>query len=555
MNFGNPLLLWLLLIPLVLWFLEKRMHAQVQSRLSTFGSLSLVEGLMNVHAPARILKRRLFYAAIILVLVALARPQWGQKEETVTSKGLEVIFAIDVSKSMFSEDVVPNRLEKSLLEIDRLIDVLSLNRLGLITFAGSASPVVPITSDQAALKMFLKSVKYHHEEVPGTNLQTAFTQAEKMFTHDSGHDKVLILFTDGESNDGHIDGIADKARDEKIHIYPIGVGTQSGQPIPVLQNGVPSGYLKDKKGNVVISHLDLDVLKNMATENKLFLINEKGGSTAGLYQELAGLQKGTFSTKHVSSKVDRYPIFILLALLCLLAEFSLTQATQLRWKGKKILTLALCVGLCVGATGRSPLHASTPLGDLRILKGNSFYKDGNYKNAYKFYQMLPDDEPKAHLNRGLALEKSKQYPAAEAEFGKAIQQLNPAKGPQKVSQVKHKQLVSEALYDLGNSLVGDQKYTDALNAYQQSLLINPRDIDTKHNLELTRRLIKKQEQEQKQQKQKQQKAKAKKSDDPKDNEKKQNAKSVLDSFKDQEQQDLEEQMQKQAREKKVEKDW
>lgn len=538
MSFGYPLILMLLVIPAAIFYWEQRSTARWEAPLKRFGTLPQVKTLFNFNPKTGVHQRQLFYAGLAFLILALGRPQWGQKEETVNRRGLEILFAVDVSHSMKSEDIPPSRIEKSVTEIIQLVDGLGAHRTGLITFAGSASPIVPMTNDLGAFKLFLKTIKYHDESVGGTNLEAPFRLAQKMFSQGSNSDKALIIFTDGEGHDGNINDIIDEARSQRIHIYPVGVGTQAGQPIPLWVNGQPSGYLKDKKGTVVISHIDIEGLKQLATEGQVFLINEKGGSALGVFQELQRLKKGSFQTRRVSSKIDRYPWFVALALLCFFTEMTLTQSTRIVFLGKRILIFLLCCGLTAAALRGAPLHAN-PLADLRNLRGNHFYKKGNADRAFKYYSRLPDENAKTHLNRGIALEQSKLHPQASSEFGAALNRLR-----------KNDPLRHDAYHNLGNSLMGEKKYADAVQAYQQALIQNHSDADTKHNLEMALKLIGKQEQPQQQQQ-----SPAKKSQSQ-DDQKKQNAKSVLDSFRDEEQKTLQDKMRRRsAKPKPVEKDW
>ncbi len=550
MSFAEPLWLCLLMIPLVLWWLESRFHQRRAAPLERFGQLHLVQSMLSENSWGLRAKRALFYLGMLCLLLVLARPQWGFKEESFKSRGLEVIFAVDLSRSMLAEDVIPNRLEKTVLEMGRMIDALGLNRLGLVTFEGSASPLVPLTADHSAIKLFMNTLKVHREPLPGTSLAAAFECAEKMFSKNTAYDKALIIFTDGEDHEGGLGHWRERAENQKIHVYPVGIGTEAGQPIPVYQDGKAAGYKKDRQGKLVISHMNLEALKTLSTENKIYLINEKGGSALAVMQDLENLKKGTFQNRRLASKIDRYSLFALLALVLISLETCLSHASQPRdWKknlsrmeafSKKsaaveahtvaaLIVLTLCFSRILAGT----VYAG-PIDDLRLRKGNQYLEKGNLRRAYKYYERLPEDEATTHLSRGLALEKSNEHGAAANAFAQALKHMEPGNP-----------LRSDAFYNLGSSLAGTKQFPEALKALEQSLLLKPNDPDTKHNLEVVRRLMV----EQKQQKPQPQ------NQEHKENKQQSQAKSILDSFKDQEKKDLEERMRQQQKEKHVEKDW
>ena len=258
-RFANPEYLYLLviipaLIVLFLWALHDR-----RKRLARFGDPETVRSLMPEASTGRIkLKFALFVTALALLLLAAARPQFGSKLREQKSKGIEMMLAIDISNSMLAEDFAPNRLERTKYAIDKLFDGLQQDRVGVIVFAGDATVQLPITSDYRMAKAFAKRISPSMASVQGTSIGKALSLAEMSFSSDGDASRAIILITDGEDHEGEVMEAAQRAADQGIKIFAIGIGTPEGAPIQIGDE-----FIKDEKGDMVVSKLDEQMLQEI----------------------------------------------------------------------------------------------------------------------------------------------------------------------------------------------------------------------------------------------------------------------------------------------------
>ena len=258
--FAHPqYLLLLLLVPfffigLALWMGARR------RRLRKFGDEDLVKELMPSWSRSKIWVRAVLYSlAFISFIIGLSRPQIGAKLKEYKAKGAEIMIALDVSNSMLAQDYSPNRLERAKLAISRITDKLQGDRIGLIIFAGSSFVQLPITSDYVSAKMFLSSITTESVPIQGTAIGDAITTSLKSFSAQSEHSRAIIVITDGENHEDDAVAAATQAAEAGAKVYTIGVGSADGQPIPMS-----GGLLKDKDGNIVVTKLDEDTLKEIA---------------------------------------------------------------------------------------------------------------------------------------------------------------------------------------------------------------------------------------------------------------------------------------------------
>ena len=258
--FAHPqYLLLLLLVPfffigLALWMGARR------RRLRKFGDEDLVKELMPSWSRSKIWVRAVLYSlAFMSFVIGLSRPQIGAKLKEYKAKGAEIMIALDVSNSMLAQDYSPNRLERAKLAISRITDKLQGDRIGLIIFAGSSFVQLPITSDYVSAKMFLSSITTESVPIQGTAIGDAITTSLKSFSAQSEHSRAIIVITDGENHEDDAVSAATQAAEAGAKVYTIGVGSADGQPIPMA-----GGLLKDKDGNIVVTKLDEDTLKEIA---------------------------------------------------------------------------------------------------------------------------------------------------------------------------------------------------------------------------------------------------------------------------------------------------
>ncbi|HLV61563.1 MAG TPA: VWA domain-containing protein [Fredinandcohnia sp.] len=219
-------------------------------------------------APGRgVLRGALALAALAAIFVALLRPQVGQREVTVKRRGIDIVVALDASRSMLARDVLPSRLARAKLELSQLVDRLQGDRIGIVVFAGEAFVQCPLTHDYAAAKLFLRAVDPEAMPSQGTAIAGALRAAEAMFdaAEDGARSRVVLLLTDGEDHSGRLDAAVRALADKGIRVYALGIGTAAGSPIPVLDaSGEVVGYRKDRQGQMVISRLEDGQLRALA---------------------------------------------------------------------------------------------------------------------------------------------------------------------------------------------------------------------------------------------------------------------------------------------------
>src|SRR5881275_3440277 len=309
MSFGAPQWLWgLLLIPaLVALFIRAERHGIV--RLREFVSARVLPQLAGtVNRPRRIIKFALQLLGLFLAIVSLAQPRWGYTFEDVKRKGLDLLIAVDTSRSMLSNDVQPNRLERVKLAARDLINELQGDRVGLIAFAGRAFLQAPLTIDYEAVMESIKDLDTKTIPEGGTNISEAISLATQSFGKSAMGNRALIIFTDGEELSGDAVSEAKKAADAGVKIFTIGVGTAQGSLIPVEGNG-EAGFVKDAKGQVVKSKLDENRLREIAqATGGIYLHLESGPQTMRqLYTDgLSKLKTAEIDARLSSRPIERY---------------------------------------------------------------------------------------------------------------------------------------------------------------------------------------------------------------------------------------------------------
>ena len=283
--------------------------------------------LLDVLSPSQsIFKGNLKLVLALLVLacmsLALVNPKIGTKLETVKREGVDVVFALDVSTSMLAEDIAPNRLEKSKQLVRQIINTLAGDRIGIIGYAGSAFPQVPITTDFSSARLFLSGMNTNMVSSQGTAMTQAIEMAETYYNDIEQKNRVLFLISDGEDHQGDYASIAAQATKKGIKIYTIGVGTTAGARIPIKRGGVVQSYKRDKDNQVVITKLNKETLQEIAqVANGEYL---DGSNTKELVEQvqniLAGMDKKEFDAKQFSDFKDQFQWFLASALLFLLLD-------------------------------------------------------------------------------------------------------------------------------------------------------------------------------------------------------------------------------------------
>ncbi len=298
-----------------------------------FGDLELLKRLTpNKSIFKATFKLILFLIGLSLLIVALVNPKIGTKLETVKREGVDIVFALDVSKSMLAEDIAPNRLEKGKRLVSEIINQLGSDRIGIIAYAAQAYPQLPITTDYGAAKMFLQSMNTDMLSSQGTAINEAINLASTYFDDDQQTNRVLFIISDGED---HAEGAAqvaiEKAVEEGIRVYTIGVGKTKGAPIPLKRNGVVESLKKDMNGDVVITKLNEAILQEIAKEGNGEYINGDNTKEAVDYikEKLNQMDKKEFEAKQFAEYKDQFQWFLGFGFLILFIDiFVLDRKTK-----------------------------------------------------------------------------------------------------------------------------------------------------------------------------------------------------------------------------------
>lgn len=466
MEWARPGLLYLSLALLPVLFLSGLWISSLRKRdWRALAGLPFMERLVNHLSPARRrLKRVLFGAGLFLMILAWAGPQFGAKLVEVKRQGVDIMIALDVSRSMLAEDVTPSRLQRAQQELTALVDQLHGDRVGVVAFAGSAQVVCPLTTDYSAAKMFLNYLTPDSVPFPGTSLGGAVRQAVGSFTRGGEGFRVLVLLTDGEDHNSQPEAAAAEAKAAGVRILTIGIGTPGGEPIPERDaNGQIKGYVKDRQGKTVVSRLDEVLLKRMAeSTGGAYLPAHQGGIEADQVARLIDqMKKRDISAGEYGALEDRYQYLLALGILFLLAAFWL-PARRRAW--------LLAVWFCLMGAGAPPSAQAGMPED--VYQGNRAYSRKQFEQAVQKYrdaQMQAPDSPIVNYNLANALHQSKQFEEADKAYQKS--------GAVKKSSVREK-----VLYNQGNNFIFQQKFSEAIKAYREALRLNPGDGDALYNL-------------------------------------------------------------------------
>lgn len=316
-RFENPIylnLFWLLPLLVVVYFFYQRWKRKAARRL---GDEYVIRLLMPYKSGWRI-HFKFFLNLLILssLIIALANPQIGSQLEKVKRKGIDIVIALDVSNSMLAQDIKPSRLERAKQSINRLLDDLENDRIGLVVFAGKAYTQLPITTDYAAAKLMLSTVSTNLVPVQGTSIGKAIEMASSAFNVEKSG-KAIIIITDGETHDEEAMEKVAEATEKGIRIFTIGLGLAEGAPIPVYRDGIMTGFKKDRSGSTIITRLDETMLQQIADAGKGIYVRASS-SQIGLnriFDEIKRLEQNTYDVKSYSDYEDRFQYFVAIALV------------------------------------------------------------------------------------------------------------------------------------------------------------------------------------------------------------------------------------------------
>ena len=324
MRFENPFmfnLLWLVFLAGIFLFYafqrrQKRLEIFVQSKL-------LPDVVKNSDSSKLVLKNILIIAVMIFAVIALARPQWGFEWREVKRQGVDIIVAIDTSKSMLATDVKPNRLERTKLAIHDLVRKLKGDRIGLVAFSGSAFMVCPLTVDYNGFLLSLKELDTNTVSRGGTNIGEAIHEALKSYDETPSQYKAVVIITDGDNLEGDPLAAAKQAKDKEIKLYTIGIGTPDGELIQIDNESGQKEFLKDSQGNIVKSRLNEKLLQEIASKTEGAYVRASGAEFGldKIYdQEISKFEKRELNQKMDKRYFERFQIPLSLATLLLVIE-------------------------------------------------------------------------------------------------------------------------------------------------------------------------------------------------------------------------------------------
>ena len=511
MHFEYSQILWLSILIVALlgfffwWSWQKR-----SKLLNQFVHAKLVKQLtLGLSTNRRLTKICLIMSAVTLILVSLARPKLGFEWQEMETQGLDILVAVDTSKSMLANDQIPNRLERAKLAVFDLMRLAKRDRLGLIAFSGTAFLQCPLTIDRNAFMQSVNSLNTKIIPQGGTAISEAVNEAVRAFKKEEDNHKVLVLFTDGEDHEEGIAASIEKAKEIGLKVFTVGIGTPEGELIQIRNSQTGNfDFLKDENGNVVKSRLNENLLRELSKDTGAFYLPMQGADTAErLYSSgLAGLTPSRVENQMTKRFTERYRWPLGLAILLLIIEKILPEVKRLRQKNTSSFTHRNAV-IVILLTSSCLVKASTTEARLHM-------DNGDYSKALEVYErIIPeyenDSSLKARLqyNAGTAAYNAKDYIKAEEYFKKAI---NQTKAPISLQQ--------RAFYNLGNSKyrLGEttqnpdekmKQWTEALKQFQGAHSLSKQieesseDKDALFNSELVKKRLKQLEQQQQQQQQ------------------------------------------------------
>lgn len=434
------------------------------------------------HKGKGFLKGIFLLCALSALLFSLAGPRWGSHYQEVSRKGVDIMILVDVSPSMMVEDVKPNRLERARREIIDFLKVIQGDRVGLVAFSGAAFVQCPLTLDYAALQMFLSALQPGLIPVPGTDMGAALEIGLSAFDYKTETDKVILLITDGEDNENRGLESARKASENGVKVFVFGIGEPSGGPVPADDG--KGGFKKDKEGKLVLSKLDEETLKDMASLSGGSYVRSIAGDLDLDILYFDGIKEKTEDQTVKSGKIkvyeERFTFFVLAAFLFLLLEGLISDKGRAKLKTAfRFLILFFVYGFIQHAFATQTLATEN---------ADELYRSSRFKEAEKAYAGMDMDNPKDiryRYNRGCAAYQSGQYKEASASFSSVMRRAE-----DKVVQFK-------AAYNLGNTAFKQGDFESAAMHYKKALIHNPSNEDARYNLELTLRALEKLKKEKK----------------------------------------------------------
>jgi Ca-activated chloride channel homolog len=489
MSFGAPEWFWgLLLIPILIGVFIRAEHRGLR-RLQEFVSARLLPQLAGTVNRRRVLRFGLQLLGLSLALVSVAQPRWGYTFEDVKRKGLDLLIAVDTSRSMLSNDVQPNRLERVKLVTQDLINELQGDRVGLIAFAGRAFLQAPLTIDYDAVVEAVNDLDTKTIPEGGTNISSAITLATQSFGKSAVGDRALIIFTDGEELSGDAVKTAKAAADTGVRIFTVGVGTPQGSLIPITGDDGQTAFVKDSSGQVVKSKLDDKRLREIAEAAGGFYLHLENGprTMRQLYDEgLAKMQAAEMDVRLSRRPIERYEWPLGAALIALALSILIPERGRVHERRYATTPARGTAAAAMLLMFFSPfLFANAP--------GIDAYREGKFEDAYSQFQETLQSHPQSRVEDKL------QFDAATAayklkDYNKALESFSQALlSKDTVLQSKTYYNLGNTLYQRGETQKTDEKklsdWTNALNHYEQTLKLEPQNKEAKENYDYVKKKI------------------------------------------------------------------
>jgi len=489
MQFEHPHLLWFALVlgPAMVAFFW--WAARVKRQLvAQFIAARLIDALtVGVSVGRQKTRVILLVAAVVLTVLALSRPQLGFSWEEARSRGLDIVVAIDTSRSMLAADVAPNRLRRAQLAALDLKRLARADRLGLVAFAGGAFLQCPLTLDDGAFRQSVDALDVNIIPQGGTALAEAIAAAKGAFKKDNENHKALVIFTDGEDHDGSAAEAAKAAGKDGLRIFTVGVGTSGGELLRTVDVSGRSEFIKDDEGNAVKSRLNEKLLQDMAQAAGGFYMLLTGANTMNVLYErgLAPLPKGDLASQQIKRPHERFQWLLGIALALLVAEMLLPERGKVSARSKPqaagagaVTTSLVALVALLGSAGAA--RAATP----EALKE---YESGNFQSAQAGFEMLLAKKPgdaRLHFNAGTAAFQSTNYTVALAHLNAALTNADV-------------NLQQQAYYNIGSTLfrlgeAGDaipekqKQWEQSLKSFQNAVALRTNDLDAAFNVRFVR---------------------------------------------------------------------
>ncbi len=491
-RFAFPLVLWtglaLVVVMTALYLRFERRRARV---LTAFAG-GLAPRLARAEDDGqRHLRWGLRLVGLLALAIAAAGPRWGEEVVRISSRGSDLVFVFDTSKSMDVRDVPPSRLEEARREALALLEAAAGDRIGVVAFAGDAAALSPLTVDHSAARLLIESLTTDVVDTPGSDVGRGLRAALRVLPEEDAGQQAIVLFTDGEDLEGGVDAAVEAVVRRGVRVFAVGVGTPGGQTIPLLdERGYQTGVKLGPDGEPVVSRLDAPAMRTLArrTRGQYFAAPHPGGEIVRLRAALAGVGEGAREGRLGARPVERFPWFAFAAWILMVASWLLPERRTLavfasrRSNGRAVraprsvgpgaaATLLVACGLAVHPIGA---HAAHPL-----VEGNRLYAAGDFRGAVRVYEA--------------ALRRSPGDPALATNLGAALYRLGDMKGAEesfaRAQGARDRTVAARAGHGRGNSLFRQERYREALDAYRAALEARPDDAAARFNYELTLRKL------------------------------------------------------------------